>query len=72
LERAFNSGKIILAGAFPAFGSTFLDQVRQSFQEFCHSEKAMHLVVSDLGEFNGALGAAALAVHEWKPVADKS
>jgi hypothetical protein len=29
------------------------------------------LVVSDLGEFNGALGAAALAVHEWKPAAKK-
>jgi len=72
LERAFNSGKIILAGAFPAFGSAFLERVRESLQESCHSEKPTHLVVSDLGEFNGALGAAALAVHEWKPVTDKS
>ncbi len=71
LDRAFNSGKIILAGAFPAFGAQFLERVRQSYQEFSRSEDPTRLVVSDLGEFNGALGAAALAVHEWKPAADK-
>jgi hypothetical protein len=26
------------------------------------------IVNSTMGEFSGALGAAALAVHEWKPV----
>jgi predicted NBD/HSP70 family sugar kinase/DNA-binding CsgD family transcriptional regulator len=71
LNRAFNPDKIILAGAFPAFGAAFLEQVKKSFQEFCPSDDAPRLVVSDLGEFNGALGAAALAVHEWKPAANK-
>jgi len=72
MNRAFNSGKIILAGAFPAFGGAFLERVRKSFQEFSRSEDLPRVVVSDLGEFNGALGAAALAVHEWKPLADRS
>jgi predicted NBD/HSP70 family sugar kinase len=67
LNRAFNSGKIILAGAFPSFGNVFLDRLKQSFQQLSRSEDLPPLVVSDLGEFNGALGAAALAVHEWKP-----
>jgi N-acetylglucosamine repressor len=71
LSRAFNPDKIILAGAFPAFGHTFLERVRQSFQEVSPSEEMPRLVVSDLGEFNGAIGAAALAVHEWKPAAKK-
>jgi len=68
LHRAFNPDKIILAGAFPAFGGAFLDRVKHSFQQFSRSDDMPPLVVSDLGEFNGALGAAALAVHEWKPV----
>jgi N-acetylglucosamine repressor len=67
LNRAFNSSKIILAGAFPSFGNVFLDRLKQRFQELSRSEDLPPLVVSDLGEFNGALGAAALAVHEWKP-----
>lgn len=71
LNRAFNPGKIILAGAFPALGDSFLGRVRSHFQEFSRSEELPQVVVSDLGEFNGALGAAALAVHEWKPVAQK-
>ena len=71
LNRAFNPDKIILAGAFPAFGGAFLEQVRKSFQEFSRTDDLPRLVVSDLGEFNGALGAAALAVHEWKPASNK-
>lgn len=71
LNRAFNSGKIILAGAFPVFGPAFLEKVRKKFQEYSRSEDLPRLVISDLGEFNGALGAAALAVHEWKPIAQK-
>ncbi len=71
LNRAFNPGKIILAGVFPAFGTSFLEKVRQSFREFSRSDDLPRLVLTDLGEFNGALGAAALAVHEWKPAPGK-
>jgi len=67
LNRAFNPGKIILAGAFPALGGIFLDRLRECFQEASRSADLPPLAVSDLGEFNGAIGAAALAVHKWKP-----
>jgi N-acetylglucosamine repressor len=71
LNRAFNPGKIILAGAFPVLGVSFLDAVRRSFRQFSRTEDLPSLVVSDLGEFNGALGAAALAVHQWVPTSKK-
>ena len=71
LNRAFNPGKIILAGVFPVFGAAFLEKVRHGFREFSRSDELPRLVVTDLGEFNGALGAAALAVHEWRPVPNK-
>jgi predicted NBD/HSP70 family sugar kinase len=67
LNCAFNPGKIILAGVFPAFGSAFLERLREHFRAASRSEDLPPLVISDLGEFNGAIGAAALAVHEWKP-----
>jgi len=31
-------------------------------------ERRPLISVSELGEFGGALGAAALAVHEWRPI----
>jgi predicted NBD/HSP70 family sugar kinase len=71
LNRAFNPGKIILAGTFPALGGVFLDRLRECFQEASRSADLPPLAVSDLGEFNGAIGAAALAVHQWKPGTEK-
>jgi N-acetylglucosamine repressor len=71
LNRAFNPGKIILAGAFPAFGGAFLERLRECFQEASRSADLPPLAFSDLGEFNGAIGAAALAVHQWKPGTEK-
>ncbi len=72
LNRAFNPSKIILAGVFPAFGSAFLGLVEENFQKFSRGQELPALVVSDIGEFSGALGAAALAVHEWKPVTNQA
>jgi glucokinase len=67
LNCAFNPGKIILAGVFPAFGNPFLEKLRERFRAASRTENLPPLVISDLGEFNGAIGAAALAVHQWKP-----
>jgi hypothetical protein len=61
-----------LAGVFPAFGSAFLGLVEENFQKFSRGQELPALVVSDIGEFSGALGAAALAVHEWKPVTNQA
>ena len=68
LNCAFNPEKIILAGAFTAFGERFLQPLEQSLNAFAPPCGAPIVVNSQLGSFNGAIGAAALAVHEWKPV----
>jgi predicted NBD/HSP70 family sugar kinase len=68
LNCAFNPEKIILAGAFTGFGDRFLRPLQQSLSTFAPPSGAPTVVNSQLGSFNGAIGAAALAVHEWKPV----
>jgi predicted NBD/HSP70 family sugar kinase len=68
LNCAFNPEKIILAGALTVFGEVFLRRLRQSLKTFAPPSGAPLVVNSQLGPFNGAIGAAALAVHEWKPV----
>jgi glucokinase len=68
LNCAFNPEKIILAGALTAFGERFLGPLEQSLSAFAVPAGAPVVVNSQLGPFNGAIGAAALAVHEWKPV----
>jgi glucokinase len=68
LNCAFNPEKIILAGAFTGFGEQFLRPLEQSLNAFSATGSAPAVVNSQLGPFNGAIGAAALAVHEWKPV----
>jgi predicted NBD/HSP70 family sugar kinase len=68
LNCAFNPEKIILAGAFAVFGEVFLRRLQQSLNTFAPPAGAPLVVNSQLGPFNGAIGAAALAVHEWKPL----
>ena len=65
----FNPKKIILAGPLVSLGDTFLKPLQHAVVSFCADsvQKAPQVVHSDLGSFNGALGAAALALHEWKP-----
>jgi glucokinase len=69
IDAAFNPQKIILAGPLVTLGETLLEPLRKAIGGFCsqpHQEPPV-VVDSDLGSFNGALGAAALAFHEWKP-----
>ncbi len=68
LNCAFDPEKIILAGAFTVFGEVFRQRLEQSLKTFAPPGGAPAVVNSQLGPFNGAIGAAALAVHEWKPV----
>jgi glucokinase len=67
LQCAFNPEKIILAGVFTVFEALFLDRLREQLKNFAPASGMPVVVNSALGEFNGALGAAALAVHEWRP-----
>jgi N-acetylglucosamine repressor len=67
LNLAFNPAKIILAGAMTTFGGEFLKLIQDHLKTISGSSEAPQVVNSQLGDFNGALGAAALAVHNWKP-----
>jgi hypothetical protein len=46
-----------------------LKPLRKAMERFSSElQQELPVVVnSELGEFNGAVGAAALALHEWKP-----
>lgn len=69
LNALFNPTKIILAGPLVSLGASFLNPLQAAVNEFCAetSQTAPVIVDSELGNFNGALGAAALALHKWKP-----
>ncbi len=69
MDSLFNPEKIILAGPLVMLGDSLLGPVRKAVGQFCwelHQEAPL-VVDSELGSFNGALGAAALALHEWEP-----
>ena len=69
IDAVFNPQKVILAGSLVTLGDALLDPLRKAVERFSsemHQEPPV-VVNSELGEFNGALGAAALALHEWKP-----
>ena len=65
----FNPPKIILAGPLVDLGPAFLESLQLVVNEFCSAtgQTVPMVVGSELGNFNGALGAAALALHNWKP-----
>ena len=62
--------KIVLAGPLTALGDAMLQPVRTMAASILSPAEVRvpEIVNSTMGEFSGALGAAALAVHEWKPV----
>lgn len=67
LNSALNPEKFILAGALTVLGRHFLERLEFHLARFTPGMELPRIVNSELGEFNGALGAAALAVHQWKP-----
>ena len=71
---ALNPSRVILAGPLTVLGDSLLEPLRASVKEMLRDYEAdIPLILnSTMGEFNGALGAAALAVHQWKPARDRS
>lgn len=69
LSFALNPSRVILAGPLTLLGETMLQPLREGAQELLRESGAdvPAIVNSTMGEYSGALGAAALAVHEWKP-----
>jgi N-acetylglucosamine repressor len=70
LALALSPDRIILAGPLTLLGDTLLQPLRTRAQELLRAAGADTPLIlnSTMGEYSGALGAAALAVHEWKPV----
>lgn len=69
LSFALNPSRVILAGPLTLLGEIMLQPLRECAQELLRESGAdvPAIVNSTMGEYSGALGAAALAVHEWKP-----
>ena len=70
LSIAVDPAKIVLAGPLTALGEMFLQPLRARVDRVLRSSgtRSPEIINSTMGEFSGALGAAALALHEWKPV----
>ena len=64
--------KVVLAGPVALWGEAFLHPLRKAVTETVEPAglKPPEIVNSAMGEYSGALGAAALALHEWKPTID--
>jgi N-acetylglucosamine repressor len=69
LSFALNPSHVILAGPLTLLGEIMLRPLRDCAEEVLEESGAdvPAIVNSTMGEYSGALGAAALAVHEWKP-----
>jgi N-acetylglucosamine repressor len=69
LSFALNPSHVILAGPLTLLGEIMLHPLREYAQEVLRESGAdvPAIINSTMGEYSGALGAAALAVHEWKP-----
>jgi len=69
LALILNPSRVILAGPLTLLGDTLLQPLRERAQQLLRASgaEAPTIVNSTMGEYSGALGAAALAVHEWKP-----
>ncbi|MGH7951007.1 MAG: ROK family protein [Limisphaerales bacterium] len=70
LALALNPSQVILTGPLTLLGEIMLHPLRHQAEEILQASGAEvpTFVNSTMGEYSGALGAAALAVEEWKPV----
>jgi len=69
LALALDPSLVILAGPLTSLGDILLDPLRARAEQLLRDAAGSvpKIVSSRMGEYSGALGAAALAVHEWKP-----
>lgn len=69
LLLTIDPAKVMLAGPLTMLGEDLLQPLRAVTDSLTPPENkhTAEIVNSKMGEFIGALGAAALAVHEWKP-----
>ena len=72
LSLVLDPAKVVLAGPLTALGEMFLQPLCARVDRVLKpsGSPVPEIVNSTMGEFSGALGAAALALHEWQPVLD--
>jgi predicted NBD/HSP70 family sugar kinase len=69
MSLLLNPRMVIIAGPLADLGDLFLEPMRKAA---ARDTPALHartprIVASQLGDFSGALGAAAMSVHQWEP-----
>ncbi len=69
LSLLLNPKKVIIAGPLAALPDTFIKPIAEIVHQLVPSQHVQppQIVGSQFGVYGGALGAAALAVHRWKP-----
>lgn len=70
INLLLNPEQIVIAGPLAELDHAFLKPVREVVEGLTPQLHARvpRIVASQIGEFGGALGAAALAVHHWRPM----
>lgn len=63
----FDPERVILAGPLAGLGESFMCPVREAVRRLSPGRELPEIAPSTLGEYNAALGAAALALHQWIP-----
>jgi predicted NBD/HSP70 family sugar kinase len=63
----FDTQKVIFTGRLVELGDRFLTPVRAAAAQWTGTALEVEITGSALGTYNGALGAAALALQQWKP-----
>ncbi len=69
MNLLLNPQQVIIAGPLADLDRTFMQPIREIVERLTprlHG-RVPQIVASQMGEFGGALGAAALAVHHWSP-----
>ena len=67
LNQLFDPERIIFAGPLTETGDLFLATVCETARQYSGAGRTPPVENSTLGRYNGAIGAAALALHQWKP-----
>jgi N-acetylglucosamine repressor len=69
LSLLLNPERVVIAGPLAELTEAFLDPVSQAVDQYLSPQHAKKpaIVASSFGDYGGALGAAALAVHQWRP-----
>lgn len=69
LHLLLDPDRIIIVGPMAELGQVFIDRIRAEMESMDgYATTNLEVENSEFGGFGGALGAAALALHRWRPV----